>query len=57
MKSGTKTDTAEWNIPKDVQLMDETFNHGSIDLLIDANLLRETQCSGYLFLLKTLIYK
>lgn len=57
MKSGTKTDTVEWNIPKNVQLVDETFNHGSIDLLIDADLLYEIQCSGYLFLLKTLIYK
>jgi hypothetical protein len=46
MKSGTITDTVEWNIPKDVQLVDETFNHGSIDLLMDAHLLYEIQCSG-----------
>jgi len=46
MKSGTITDTVEWNIPKDVQLVDEIFNHGSIDLLIAANLLYEIQCSG-----------
>jgi hypothetical protein len=45
MKSGTITDTVEWNIPKDVQLVDENFNHSSIDL-IDANLLYEIQCSG-----------
>jgi hypothetical protein len=46
VKSGTKTDTVEWNIPKDVQLVDKTFNHGSTDLLIDVNLLYEIQCSG-----------
>jgi hypothetical protein len=46
MKSGTKTDTVEWNIPKNVQIVDETFIHGSTDLLVDADLLYESQCCG-----------
>lgn len=36
----------EWNIPKDVQLVDETLNHGNLDLLIDADLLYEIPHTG-----------
>jgi hypothetical protein len=36
----------EWNIPKDVQLVDETFNHGNIDFLINANILYVIPHSG-----------
>jgi hypothetical protein len=38
MKSSTKTNTEDWNIPKDEQPVDETFSYYSIDLLIDADL-------------------
>jgi hypothetical protein len=35
----TKLNTSSWNIPKDIKLADEDFDHpGGIDLLIGADL-------------------